>query len=105
MNTASNGVAGYKVSAVATAKAAIRRIHGEMMQGGEGAAFLANLRRIYDRLRKAPREFGEPLYHMPALKLLVYQGIIAPLVVTYGVHEELPLVLIRVVKLLSDPVK
>jgi hypothetical protein len=104
MNTDSNGTARYKVIAVETAKAELRRIHKERMQQGTGAAFLAVLRQVYDRLRKDPRGFGESLYRLPAAKLLIHQGILMPLVVTYGVHDELPQVMIRVVKLLSNPV-
>jgi hypothetical protein len=105
MNSESNGHADFKVVPVGTVKADLRRFHKELMQYGKGAAFLAVLRKVNDRLCKDPRGFGETLYRLPALKLLVHQGIISPLVVTYGVHDELPIVFVHVVKLLSNPEK
>jgi len=64
-------------------------------KAGKGQRFLAALRAIHDRLQKNPKEFGEPLFRLPALKIVVYVGIVNPLVVQYGVHEEKPLVLLR----------
>jgi len=103
MISESNGHAGYKVVPVATVKADLRRYHKQMIQHGQGATFLTALRRVYDRLRNDPHDFGEALYRLPLLKLLVHQGVISPLVVTYGIHDDLPLVVIRGVQLLSDP--
>jgi hypothetical protein len=105
MSDSSNGHGEFKVVPVGTVKADLRQFHQEQMQKGKGAAFLRTLRKINARLCKDPRGFGETLYRLPALKLLVHQGIISPLVVTYGVHDELPVVFVHVVKLLSDPEK
>ena len=66
-----------------------------------GEAINASLRTILDRLQKEPDRLGEPLYRLPALKLLVYQVIVSRLVVDYAVHEERPLVLLKGVKLLD----
>src|SRR3989442_137637 len=96
MKSESNGQTNYSVVPVATAKADLRLFHKQLMEQGKGAAFLSVLRRVVERLRKDPHGFGETLYRLPGLKLLVYQGVIRPLVVTYGVHDELPLVVIRV---------
>lgn len=93
----------YKVVLVGAVKADLREFHEQLMQQGKGAAFLAILQKVSDRLQKDPRGLGETLYRLPALKCLVYQAIILPLVVTYAVHDELPLVFVRVVKLLSNP--
>ena len=46
-------------------------------------------------------DFGEPLYRLPALRLLVRQAVVLPLVVVYAVHEDQALVLIRGFKVLS----
>jgi hypothetical protein len=105
MNSANNGHADFKVVPIGTVKADLRRFHKELMQHGKGTAFLVVLRKVNDRLCKDPRSFGETLYRLPALKVLVHQGIIIPLVVTYGVHDELPIVFVHVVKLLSNPEK
>jgi hypothetical protein len=45
--------------------------------------------------------FGEPLYRLPALRLLVRHAMVAPLVVDYAVYEERPVVFIRGFKVLS----
>jgi hypothetical protein len=103
MNSESNGHARYKVVPVATVKTDLRRFYKQQLEEGQGAAFLDILRRVYEKLRTKPHDFGEALYHLPALKLLVHQGVISRLVVTYGVHDEHPLVVIRGVQLLSSP--
>jgi hypothetical protein len=105
MNIANNGATGYKVIPVETVKADLRRFHKELMEQGEGEAFLAALRQITARLRTDPHAFGESKFRLPALNLTVYQGIIRPLAVTYGIHEQRPLVIIRVVKLLPKHTK
>ena len=62
---------------------------------------LGAYRQIVEQLRTDPLTFGEPLYHLPVLKLQVRQAIILPLVVDFAVHEELPLVFIRGFKVLA----
>src|SRR5208283_193021 len=42
-----------------------------------------------------PLTFGEPHYRLPALKLLVRQAVVSPLVVDFAVHEDRLLVFIR----------
>jgi len=96
-----NGQVGFKVIPVGTVKADLQRFHKELMLKGKGSEFLRILRKVYQRLRDDPRDFGELLYRLPALKLQVYQAVINPIVVTYGVHDELPIVFVQVVKLLS----
>jgi len=103
MTTESNGHIRFKVVLIGTVKADLRRFHQELMQHGKGNQFLQALRSLNDRLSKDPRTFGETLYRLPALKIMVYQGIINPLVVTFGVHEELAIVFVHVVKILSTP--
>ena len=103
MNSESNGQADFKVVPVGTVKADLRRFHKQMMEQGEGTAFLDVLKQIAARLQKDPHGFGETLYRLPAVKLMIHQGVLIPLAVTYGIHDDLPLVLIRVVKLLSKP--
>src|SRR5262245_45311922 len=105
MNSQSDGHGQYKIVLVGSVKSDLTDFHQEMMQEGRGPAFLEVLRIVNDRLRWDPHSFGEVLYRLPALKLHVYQGVVNPLVVTFGIHDELPLVFVHVVKLLSDPGK
>ena len=76
-------------------------MYREALQKGRGPSFLTALRAVVEKLRREPRTFGDPLYRLPALKLLVYHGMIAPLIVDYGVHDELALVFISGVRMLS----
>jgi hypothetical protein len=103
MTISSNGSGEFKVLPVGTVKDDLKRLHREQMLKGMGGDFLRALAKINARLRKAPREFGESLYRLPALKLVVYQAIIDRVVATYGVHDELPIVFVHVVNLLSNP--
>jgi hypothetical protein len=78
----------------------LKELHREAADSGRGKAFVSAFRQIVARLQRDPVNFGEPLYRLPALRLLVCQGAIHPLVVDYAVHETLPLVFIRGVTLL-----
>jgi hypothetical protein len=91
----------YQVTMSEQTKAALKQLHAREAKSGTGQRFLAALRKIFDKLRTTPTTFGEALYRLPALKLEVYQAIVAPLVVDYAVHEDQPLVFIRGFKTLS----
>jgi hypothetical protein len=80
---------------------AIKELHEQAATQGRGQRYLASLETIHHRLQKDPRNLGEPLYRLPALKLLVYQAIVSPVAVHYGVHEEKPLVFLKGVQLLT----
>jgi hypothetical protein len=73
----------------------LKELHQKALQSGMGTHFVTAFRQILGHLRQNPCEFGEPLYSLAALKLQVRKGAIAPLVVTYGVHDEKPLVFIQ----------
>ncbi len=91
----------YKVIMSEQTKAKLKQLHSQALQRGTGQQFLAALRQIINQLRESPSTFGEPLYRLPTLQLLVRQGLFAPLLVDYGVHVERPLVFIRGFKLLG----
>ncbi len=91
----------YEVTLSGAVAAAVKQLHAQAMQAGTGQQFMTALRDIVERLRQDPLGFGEPKYRLPALRLLVCKGIIAPLVVDFAVHEDRPLVFIRGFRLLS----
>ena len=91
----------YEVSLSGAVAAVVKQLHAQAMHAGAGPRFLAAFREIVERLRKDPLAFGEPQYRLPALRLLVCQGIVSPLVVDFAVHEDRPLVFIRGFRLLS----
>ncbi len=96
-----NGTPYYKVSSSGAVNETIIRLHEQAAMAGRGKELLAALRQIYERLRRDPLIFGEPLYRLPALNLQVRQGGISFVVVEYGVHEELPFVFVRGFDVLS----
>jgi hypothetical protein len=100
MTSQGNGSA-YEVKLSHYLKSVIKELYQQADLQGKGQQFLLSLRAIHDRLRRDARDFGEPLYRLPTLKLMVYQVIVLPVVVTYVVHEEKPLVFLKTVKLLD----
>ena len=82
-------------------KARLQQLHLEAAQAGKGKPFVEAFRTIVERLQTDPLNFGEPLYRLPALRLLVRQGAVLPIVVDFTVHEDRPLVFIRGFKVLS----
>jgi len=52
------------------------------------------------RLINNPRNVGEPLYTLPALRLQVRHAAIGPLLIDFAVHDRMPLVFIKGVSLL-----
>ncbi len=90
----------YRVTISAATKAVFDQLHVEAIEAGIGSQFVAAFRQIAARLRDDPLTFGEPRYRLPALRLLVCEGMIAPLVVNFAVHEDQPLVFIRSFRLL-----
>lgn len=91
----------YNVQMSQQTRALLQQLRLKAAEVGAGPGFVSAYRQIIERLRDDPTTFGEPLYHLPALHLLVYQAAIKPLVVIYGVHDDKPLVFIRGFKTLS----
>jgi hypothetical protein len=91
----------YELHASARIRALLEHLHSQAVQTGTDRRFMVALRKIRDCLQHEPLTFGEPQYRLPALHLQLRQGVIAPLVVDYGVYEDRPLVFIRGFKVLS----
>ena len=56
---------------------------------------------IKDRLRRNPLSFGEPIFTIRPIKLTVCVGFVRPLSVQIGIQEELRIVFIRNVTLMT----
>jgi hypothetical protein len=91
----------YSVSMSAHTRAIIKGLHRQAIQEGTGEAFLGAFRQIIARLKKEPMNVGEPNYRLASLQLQIRQVVLLPLVVDFAVHEQLPHVFIRGVKVLS----
>jgi len=92
----------FHVALSEKSKGILKAQHRKAALAGTGNKFISSLRQVHDRLRTDPKDFGEPLYRLPALRLTVFQAVVAPLVVIYGVHEEKSLVLVQTFKILSS---
>lgn len=59
---------------------------------------------ILKRLKVDPSTFGEPQYRIPKMSMTIRCAVITPLYIEYGVHDIQPIVVIRRVVALSDPI-
>lgn len=91
----------YRVDLSQAVSARVWKLQNEAAHSGRGDQFLSAFKRIINRLERDPWEAGEPMYRLPALRMLVRCVSIRPLVVDYAVCEDHPLVIIKGVKLLS----
>ncbi len=101
MTSSGNGEQPFHVGFSEAIAQTIRRLQQQASQEGRGKDFLSALRKAVDRLQRAPRAFGEPLYRLPALRMQVRCGALGPLSIDFGVCEDRPLVFIMAVKLFS----
>ena len=60
---------------------------------GDGEAFASALKE-FDRLLRLYPQFGDPLIDLTAAPGIIYNGIIRPLSIRYGVYEDRRLVLV-----------
>lgn len=95
----------YEVHFSAVIARALKRIQRRASRTGRGEQNLAAIRQIYQQLTRNPNDLGEPLYRLPALRMRIRTVVVAPLAVIYGVCEDRPLVFIKGVILLSEPVR
>jgi hypothetical protein len=91
----------YTVIASGSAKAALVHLLQKALSKDLHQEVLASAKTIIVRLEADPSGFGDPSHRLSALRLLVHTAIVAPLTVTYGVHEDKPLVFISEFKALS----
>jgi hypothetical protein len=97
--TSSNGSPSYDVIFSDLQLQTIEKLHEQAFEKGLGDAFLDALRFIEKNLRNDPIHFGDPLYTLPAAKLIVYLRAVYPVAVDYGVHQEKAIVFIRSIRL------
>jgi hypothetical protein len=91
----------FAVRMSAQTRATLFSLHQRALEAGTGQQFVAAFARIMERLRSDPGTFGEPIYRLPALQLMVRQAVALPLLVDFAVREVQPLVFIRGFKVLS----
>jgi hypothetical protein len=91
----------FDVQLTGLARERLREMHRREAEAGRGQQLVSAFRQIVRRLQHEPLVFGDPLYRLPALRTLVCQGTVYPLIVDYAVHEDHPLVFIRGFHLLT----
>lgn len=79
----------------------LRKIQARATRQGRGEQVLQAIRHIEERLRTNPTDFGEPLYRLPAMKMVVPCALAPPLVIDFGVCEDGPIVFIKDIRLLE----
>ncbi|MCI0461734.1 MAG: hypothetical protein L0Z62_32695 [Gemmataceae bacterium] len=68
----------YQVHCSGQLAQTIKDLQRQASRAGAGEQFLAAIKTIHERLSNDPLEFGEPIYHLQALKLSVRVGIVSP---------------------------
>ena len=58
-------------------------------------------RQAVERLHKDPKNFGEPLFRLPVLRMQVCTAVVRPIAIDFAVCTDRPLVFIKGVKLLG----
>lgn len=101
--TTPNGTPPYRTEFTGPAEADYLSIFQAASSAGVGRDILLAMRDILARLRLDPNVFGEPMYHLRAMKMAVRKAAIAPVYVEYGVHDDKPVVVIRRVRWLGNP--
>jgi hypothetical protein len=105
MPNAGNSDRRYEVHCSAVTAAELRQLQREAPGVSRKKAIAAAFREVIRRLQFDPNDVGEPLYRLPALRLLVRTCSVRPLGVVFAVSEEYPLVFIKAVKLLPEKAK
>lgn len=101
MSSASSGDYPFHLGFSGVLAEAIRQLQRQASHEGRGKEFLVAIRTVMDRLRQDPREFGEPLYRLSAMRMQVRCVAVRPLYVDFAVCEDRPLVFLKAVKLLA----
>lgn len=95
MAISGNGEPRFEVHLSGITAEEARQLQRQALHEGRGPAFILAFRSMTRQLTTTPRNFGEPLYRLPALRLQVRHAAVGPLLVNFAVHDHLPLVFIK----------
>jgi hypothetical protein len=96
-----NGAVGYRVIYSTALRQELKRLRAGLADAAAVEQFDVALRTIDARLKRDPLVFGEHRYRLLNLRLAIRAAAVRPLFVSYGVHEEWPLVFVRLFLLLG----
>jgi hypothetical protein len=83
-----NGSGQFHIDLAPTISARVKALHHAAVAGGRGVEFRAAFRRLLDRLRVDALTYGEPVYPLRALGLIVRKAVEPPIAVHYTVHPQ-----------------
>jgi hypothetical protein len=83
----------YRVAYSERVRRRLTALAGEAAQRGDGEQFAAALKEFHRRLCIYP-QFGDPLFNLKEETGQVYNGILRPLAMRYGVYEDRRLVVV-----------
>jgi hypothetical protein len=92
-------VAPYRVVYSERVRQRLKALAGEAAQRGDGEQFAAALKEFHRRLCIYP-QFGDPLLDLTAEPGQIYNGIIRPLAMRYGIYEDRRLVVVAALPVL-----
>jgi len=69
----------FEVHNSASIARAFVRLQRRAAREGRGVEVLEAAKEMYERIRTSAREFGEPLYRLPALRMEIRCAVIRPL--------------------------
>ncbi len=93
----------YHVSFSGALAKVIEELRYEAASTDRGDQFDAAWRTIMERLRSDPWGFGEFVRPFPHIKMKLHLGSVYPVTVRFGIHEELPFVVIAKIWLITPP--
>lgn len=82
----------YRISFAGHSRQQLNALRGQAIRLGIEEEFSSTIRWIDRRLSVAPLDWGDPLYHLRFLELVMYRGTHTPLNVVYAVDEQRKLV-------------
>src|SRR5262245_35779575 len=88
----------YKVDLPARITAAIRTLFLRAIRKALAAQFLDALAQMNSRLSTEPAAWGDPQFHLKALKLTTYHRVEGPISIAYAVDEARQIVYIKSVR-------
>jgi hypothetical protein len=97
-----NGGLRHEVYCSGAVAQAIREMYRRASREGRGQAMLDAFRQAIRRLQRDPKNFGEPLYGLPVLRIQVCTAVIRPIAIDFGLCLDRPMVFIKGITLLSQ---
>ena len=91
----------FEIDASGVVARAFAELQQQALRAGRGGEFNLAVHSIWERLRHDPDVFGEPLYRLPAMRMMVRHSVVRPVCVDFAVSEDRPYVFIKSVKLMT----